>query len=89
MKGAELKTCDLSTNVLRKIPPKFSLEFSLLTDLNLANNEIYKLPESFAGLTLLVRLDISNNLLLDLPSVLFKLPKLRQLKAHHNAIIGM
>lgn len=59
------------------------------TDLNLSNNEIYKLPDEFAGLTLLVRLDISNNYLLNLPTVLFKLPKLRQLRAHHNAIIGM
>lgn len=107
---AKLKSCDLSNNVIRKLPPKFSIEFSLLTgkfsmittefpyksnernfqtDLNLANNEIYKLPDEFTSLTLLVRLDISNNYLLNLPAVLFKLPKLRQLKAHHNAIIGM
>lgn len=110
VKDAKLKSCDLSRNVLRKLPPKFSVEFSLLTgkvyktkfiqfnffnkrklptDLNLANNEIYKLGDEFAGLTLLVRLDISNNYLLSLPAVLFKLPKLRQLRAHHNAIIGM
>lgn len=31
MRNTELKTCDLSSNVIRKIPPKFSAKFSLLT----------------------------------------------------------
>lgn len=47
-----------------------------------------KLPDELADLTTLLRLDISHNLFLNLPSVVFKMPKLRQLKANNNAIIG-
>lgn len=31
MRHTELKTCDLSSNVIKKIPPKFSVKFSMLT----------------------------------------------------------
>lgn len=31
MRHTELKTCDLSSNVIKKIPAKFSVKFSLLT----------------------------------------------------------
>lgn len=57
-------------------------------DLNLSNNQLNKLPDEFADLTHLLRLDISHNLFLSLPKVVFKMPKLRQLKANNNAIIG-
>lgn len=112
MRNTELKTCDLSSNVIKRIPPKFAVNFSLITgtyktyascdnlshlfnfvfifvtDLNLSNNQINKLPDELADLTLLLRLDISHNLFLTLPRVVFKMPKLRQLKANNNAIIG-
>lgn len=64
----------------------FCLDF--LSDLNLSNNQINKLPDELADLTQLLRLDISHNLFLSLPKVVFKMPKLRQLKASNNAIIG-
>lgn len=141
MRNTELKTCDLSSNVIKKIPPKFALKFSLITgkrsfngqcatcyeligvffiecnyakknallihakhstlkthislfivlsitDLNLSNNQINKLPDELADLACLLRLDISHNLFLTLPTAVFKMPKLRQLKANNNAIIG-
>lgn len=112
MRNTELKTCDLSSNVIKKIPPKFAMKFSLITgdfwaikyfnakttsdnfwifgisDLNLSNNQINKLPDELADLAQLLRLDISHNLFLSLPKVVFKMPKLRQLKANNNAIIG-
>ncbi|XP_037931629.1 leucine-rich repeat-containing protein 20-like [Teleopsis dalmanni] len=31
MRNTELKTCDLSCNVIKKIPPKFALKFNLIT----------------------------------------------------------
>lgn len=31
MRNTELKSCDLSSNVIKKIPPKFALKFSLIT----------------------------------------------------------
>lgn len=62
--------------------------FRCLADLNLSNNQINKLPDELADLTQLLRLDISHNLFLSLPKVVFKMTKLRQLKANNNAIIG-
>lgn len=59
-----------------------------ISDLNLSNNQINKLPDELADLAQLLRLDISHNLFLSLPKVVFKMPKLRQLKANNNAIIG-
>lgn len=47
-----------------------------------------KLPDELADLTCLLRLDISHNLYLTLPPAVFKMPKLRILKANNNAIIG-
>lgn len=74
------KSLDLSNN---------SKNFrSQSTDLNLSNNQINKLPDEFANLAHLLRLDISHNLFLSLPKAVFKMPKLRQLKANNNAIIG-
>ncbi|XP_055295368.1 leucine-rich repeat-containing protein 20 isoform X2 [Sitodiplosis mosellana] len=89
MRNTELKTCDLSSNVIKKIPPKFAMKFSLITDLNLSLNQLNKLPDELADLTQLLRLDISHNLFLSLPKVVFKMPKLRQLKANNNAIIDV
>lgn len=31
MRNTELKSCDLSSNVIKKIPPKFAMKFSLIT----------------------------------------------------------
>ena len=31
MRHTELKSCDLSGNVITKIPPKFAVKFSLIT----------------------------------------------------------
>lgn len=31
MRHTELKTCDLSDNVITKIPPKFAVKFNLIT----------------------------------------------------------
>lgn len=34
MRHTELKTCDLSGNVISKIPPKFALKFNFITGKN-------------------------------------------------------
>ncbi|XP_067641106.1 leucine-rich repeat-containing protein 20 [Eurosta solidaginis] len=87
MRNTQLKTCDLSSNVIKKIPPKFALKFSLITDLNLSHNQMTKLPDELADLNVLARLNISHNSFIVLPPVVFKMPKLRELDASHNAII--
>lgn len=47
-----------------------------------------KLPDELVDLACLEILDISHNSFLGLPSVVFKIPKLRQLMANNNSIIG-
>lgn len=88
MRHTELKTCDLSENVITKIPPKFAAKFSLITDLNLAHNQMAKLPDEIAEMGSLQRLDISYNTFIDLPNAIFKIPKLEQLNANNNHIVG-
>ncbi|XP_065083848.1 leucine-rich repeat-containing protein 20 isoform X2 [Ochlerotatus camptorhynchus] len=89
MRHTELKTCDLSGNVITKISPKFAIKFSLITDLNLSHNQLAKLPDELADLHSLEMLDISYNSFITLPAVVFKMPKLRELRAHNNAIIDI
>uniref|UniRef100_T1GFC9 Uncharacterized protein n=1 Tax=Megaselia scalaris TaxID=36166 RepID=T1GFC9_MEGSC len=87
MRNTELKTCDLSSNVIKKIPPKFALKFNFITDLNLSHNQMSKLPSELADIASLENLDISFNSFIALPQVCFNIPKLRILKANNNAII--
>ncbi|XP_073831347.1 leucine-rich repeat-containing protein 20-like isoform X1 [Musca autumnalis] len=87
MRNTELKTCDLSGNVIKKISPKFALKFTLITELNLSHNHLSKLPDELADLNNLAKLNISHNSFIVLPPVVFKIPKLRELDASHNAII--
>lgn len=47
-----------------------------------------KLPEELADLLSLEILDISHNTFLTLPIVVFKMKKLKELKANDNKIIG-
>ncbi|ENN72185.1 leucine-rich repeat-containing protein 40 isoform X1 [Dendroctonus ponderosae] len=89
MRHTELKTCDLSDNVITKIPPKFAVKFNLITDLNLAHNQMSKLPEECAEMGNLETLDISHNSFMSLPNCSFKMPKLRILKASDNQIMDV
>ncbi|XP_058055475.1 leucine-rich repeat-containing protein 20 [Anopheles bellator] len=89
MRHTELKSCDLSGNVITKISPKFAVKFSLITDLNLSHNQMSKLPDELADLQSLTTLDISHNSFITLPTVVFKMPNLRELRANNNAIIDI
>ncbi|CAD6241177.1 GSCOCG00009198001-RA-CDS [Cotesia congregata] len=102
MRHTELKSCDLSGNVITKIPPKFAVKFSLITvtffvgnflsfnfELNLSHNQFSKLPEELAELQELERLDISHNTFISLPPVTFRMPQLKRLLANNNSIIDV
>ncbi|CAG9765066.1 unnamed protein product [Ceutorhynchus assimilis] len=89
MRHTELKTCDLSENVITKIPPKFAIKFNLLTDLNLARNRMANLPDECAEMKNLERLDIAQNSFTSLPPCTLRMPKLRSLKASDNNIIDV
>ncbi|XP_017087393.2 leucine-rich repeat-containing protein 20 isoform X3 [Drosophila bipectinata] len=87
MRNTQLKTCDLSGNVLKSVMPKFSMKFSAITDLNLSENKLTRLPDEFASLSALARLNISHNSFIVLPQVVWKLPSLTSLDAKNNAIL--
>ncbi|XP_074106541.1 leucine rich repeat containing protein 20 sclp isoform X1 [Cotesia typhae] len=89
MRHTELKSCDLSGNVITKIPPKFAVKFSLITELNLSHNQFSKLPEELAELQELERLDISHNTFISLPPVTFRMPQLKRLLANNNSIMDV
>ncbi|XP_043254324.1 leucine-rich repeat-containing protein 20 isoform X2 [Colletes gigas] len=89
MRHTELKRCDLSGNVITKIPPKFAVKFSLITELNLSHNQMSKLPEELAELQALERLNISHNTFIALPPVTCRIPQLKHLHANNNSIIDV
>uniref|UniRef100_A0A1B6CLP0 Leucine-rich repeat-containing protein 20 n=1 Tax=Clastoptera arizonana TaxID=38151 RepID=A0A1B6CLP0_9HEMI len=89
MRHTELKGCNLSSNVITKIPPKFALKFSFIRELNVSNNQISKLPDELADLADLEKLNISNNAFISLPNVIYKIPKLAIVDANHNHIIDV
>lgn len=89
MRHTELKGCNLSSNAIKKIPPKFAMNFSLIMELNLSHNQISKLPEELADLMNLEKLNISHNTFIAMPDVVYKVPKLTYLDASRNCIIDM
>lgn len=86
MRNTVLLACDLSSNVLRKIPPKLPLKFTHITELNLAHNRLSTLPEELKELPELRKLDISYNDYMSMPWVIFRLSKLMFLDARRNYI---
>merc|ERR1739846_86831 len=74
-RNIDITACNLSSNVIKKIPPKFPTKFNMITDLNLSHNKLSALPE-----------DISHNLFISLPNCLFNLPKIIQINAAKNSI---
>lgn len=49
MRHTELKRCNLSGNVITKIPPKFAIKFSLITGKLINNNNIKLLLNYFVN----------------------------------------
>ncbi|KAL3255434.1 hypothetical protein MRX96_017344 [Rhipicephalus microplus] len=86
MRNTRVLACDLSSNVLRKIPPKLPLKFTHITELNLSHNRLSSLPEELKEMPELRRLDISYNDYMSMPWVIFRLPRLTYLDARKNYI---
>lgn len=57
-------------------------------ELNISHNQMGKLPDELSDLRQLEKLDISHNSFVALPAVIFKINKMRHLKANDNHIIG-
>ncbi|XP_037782622.1 leucine-rich repeat protein SHOC-2-like isoform X1 [Penaeus monodon] len=89
MRNTPLTTCNLSGNLLSKIPPKFALKFCLITELNLSHNKMSKLPEELGDCIELQRLDLSHNSFVNLPNVVFRLPKVKAIVVNNNYIMDL
>merc|ERR1712020_334279 len=74
-RNIEITACNLSSNVIKKIPPKFPTKFNMITDLNLSQNKLSALPEEVSKCSQLETVDISQNLFVSLPNCLFNLPE--------------
>jgi len=86
MKDTQLTACNLSSNVITKIPPKFPNNFNFITELNLSHNRMSTLPEEISKCTQLETVDISHNSFISLPNCLFNLPKIIKINARKNFI---
>lgn len=86
MRDTNLKTCDLSCNVITKLPPQLGHKFTCIRKLNLSHNRMSKLPEEFGNMEQLSILNISHNAFLNVPRIAYELPKLEQLHAEKNYI---
>jgi len=86
VRDIQLTACNLSSNVITKIPPKFPTNFNFITDLNLSHNRMSSLPEEISQCTQLERVNVSYNTFISLPNCLFNLPKITEINAKKNFI---
>lgn len=86
MRNTSLLACNLSSNVITKIPPKFPAKFSLITELNLSHNRLSTLPAEISEFSQLEKVDISHNSFISIPQGLISLPALINLNARKNFI---
>ena len=87
MRNTPLIECNLSSNVITKIPAKFPTKFSFIKKLDLSHNRMSTLPEEITELTQLESVDISHNSFISLPSCLFNARKISAVSAKKNFIV--
>jgi len=86
MRNTPLQACNLSSNVISKIPPKLAMNFTLLTELDISNNRISSLPVEMVNCSQLESINISANSFIHLPPVLAEIPSLTKVQASKNFI---
>jgi Leucine-rich repeat (LRR) protein len=82
----EIQKCNLSTNLITKIPPKFGFCFQQLSTLNLSGNRISILPGELIHCSQLQSVDISINSFVVFPPVLLEIESITDIKAKNNFI---
>ncbi|KAL3875903.1 hypothetical protein ACJMK2_033808 [Sinanodonta woodiana] len=86
MKSVTLRICDLSGNLLQKLPSKFPVRFPDITELDLGENKLTTLPDELRKIENLKVLNVSGNRIQVLPHVVYELNKLRALDAKNNVL---
>ncbi|EKM58687.1 uncharacterized protein PHACADRAFT_159776 [Phanerochaete carnosa HHB-10118-sp] len=76
------------SNEILEVQPEISM-FGSLKSVDLHNNRLTFLPDSFADLTALTSLDLSHNSLTSLPANIFALPSLAALNLSHNSLTSL
>ncbi|KAI1786460.1 hypothetical protein LXA43DRAFT_952578 [Ganoderma leucocontextum] len=76
------------SNEILEIQPEISM-FGSLKTIDLHNNKLASLPDSFADLMSLVHVDLSHNQLTSLPTNFWALPHLSTLNLSHNSLTAL
>ncbi|OCH86470.1 hypothetical protein OBBRIDRAFT_761256 [Obba rivulosa] len=84
----DLEVLKAWSNEIVEIQHEISM-FGSLKTVDLHNNQISTLPDSFADLTALITLDLSHNRLTALPTNLWALPNLITLNISHNELTAL
>ncbi|TFK49708.1 hypothetical protein OE88DRAFT_1632756 [Heliocybe sulcata] len=84
----DLQVLKAWSNEIVEIQHEISL-FGSLQTMDLHNNKLTSLPDTFADLTELVYLDLSQNSLTSLPANIFALPSLVHLNIAHNSLTSL
>ncbi|BFZ17687.1 hypothetical protein BsWGS_20726 [Bradybaena similaris] len=86
LKNTTLESCNLSQNLIRRIPSKLAVKFSSLSELHLNNNHLSSLPDELRQMEGLTLLDISHNAFTALPPAIYRVDSLKILSAQSNSI---
>ena len=86
MKNVNIHSCNLSNNLITKIPPKLPNNFCLIKVLDLSNNKLTSLPREMTNCSMMETLDMSSNLFETFPSVIADMPSIRSINAKNNSI---
>uniref|UniRef100_A0A2P2HWB6 Leucine-rich repeat-containing protein 20-like n=1 Tax=Hirondellea gigas TaxID=1518452 RepID=A0A2P2HWB6_9CRUS len=89
LRHTTLLSCNLAANNISKISPKFGTQFSRLTELNLSNNKLSRLPDEMLECVNLEKLDLGHNTFVDIPQVVLRFSKLRILLLNNNFIMDV
>ncbi|XP_022079560.1 leucine-rich repeat-containing protein 20-like [Acanthaster planci] len=82
-----IESCDLSHNLLKKLPAKFAATFVHLKVLDLSSNKLESLQDGLSRLHDLQTLNLANNVLTVFPAaIISSLPKLEVLNLQNNSI---
>jgi Leucine-rich repeat (LRR) protein len=83
---AHLVNLNLSNNLLETLPEQIRAMHAGLTELDVSNNQLLKLPNGLCNLTSLIRLRMANNKLKVIPDNVSKLTMLRYLDLDFNRV---
>ena len=86
LKATCISICNLSGNLITKIPPELGTCFCQITTLNLSSNQFSSLPNELINCTHLQSVDISSNSFVVFPNILLEIESITEIIANINFI---